>query len=359
MHTPFKYLAILALIAQLPQLSLATWMPGKAAQINFYVGGTCAQYIDEATSWWTSSALVGGNGAVTGAECFILGMPGDSTGINTAMMWEENTTSNTVEPHQANGWCMFWDGFDCTGNEVSSVYAPAGAGGGPCESAWSKDGFMWKSAKCGLHRCNHRAGSTPSHAPEFDSNIDFGFDFHDPNHYPNTTIHYIFVNFPHFPNIAIQHIPLEVVPNANIDLIVSLLHHYIFLSIAARLFIQYLDELGICANAATINYSFYKKLPLLRHDRRRHSWCCFTGCSRHPTRVLYLASRTKETGGDPSIPGCVGTTRTGRHSAAPALSEKSRGSGVGTGARLAATLSDAGRTAPPSVPSRKRAPCAP
>ncbi|KAJ7268354.1 hypothetical protein C8J57DRAFT_1324966 [Mycena rebaudengoi] len=126
MHSPFKYFAILTAIAQLPQLSFSTWLPGKAAQINFYVGGACAQYTSEATSRWASSPLVGGNGAITGAD----------------------TTSDTVEPDQANGWCMFWDGFDCTGNEVSSVYFPAGAAGGPCESAWSKDGFMWKSARC-------------------------------------------------------------------------------------------------------------------------------------------------------------------------------------------------------------------
>ncbi|KAF7378471.1 hypothetical protein MSAN_00274400 [Mycena sanguinolenta] len=148
MHTLFEYFIIFTVAVQLPQLSLATWLPGKAAQINFYVGGTCAQYTAEVESWWTSSPLVGGNGAVTGAECFLLSMPGDSTGINTAMMWEQTTTSDIVEPAQANGWCMFWDGFNCTGNAVSSLYAPAGLAGGPCQSSWSKDGFMWKSGRC-------------------------------------------------------------------------------------------------------------------------------------------------------------------------------------------------------------------
>jgi hypothetical protein len=152
MHTPFKQFTILTVIAQLPQLSLSTWTPGKAAQINFYIGGTCTAYSNEATSWWISSPLVGGSGAITGAECFLLGMHGDlMTGINTAMMWEESTASDTVEPDQANGWCMFWDGFDCTGNELSSVYVPAGDEGAPCEPARSKDGFLWKSGKCGIH----------------------------------------------------------------------------------------------------------------------------------------------------------------------------------------------------------------
>ncbi|KAJ7196733.1 hypothetical protein B0H12DRAFT_1226433 [Mycena haematopus] len=226
MPTLSKYFPVLSAISQLPQLSFATWTPGKAAQINFYVGGTCAQYTSQVASLWTSSPLVGGNGATTGAECFALGMPGDSTGINTAMMWEESTTSDTVEPAQANGWCMFWDGFNCTGNQVSSVYVPAGPGGGPCESGRSKDGFLWKTLN---------------------------------NYYLNVPIHYIFVNLnhPHFPNLAIQHLTLtlEVALNANIDLVISCLLYHIWLSIAARRFIEPLGELGICLAATTINCS--------------------------------------------------------------------------------------------------------
>ncbi|KAF8207732.1 hypothetical protein K438DRAFT_2074705 [Mycena galopus ATCC 62051] len=199
MHTLVQFFAILAALARLPELSVANWTPGKAAQINFYDGGTCSTYIADATSWWTGSPFVGGTAAETGAECFLLNMPGYSTGISNAMMWEESIMNDTVEPALANGWCTYWDGFNCTGNEFPITYTPAGAQEGPCEAERSKDGFLWKSAKLPwltlrpawrLHQCTHDAGFIPSS----DSTIEFIIDFHSPNHFLRVAIYCILVS---------------------------------------------------------------------------------------------------------------------------------------------------------------------
>ncbi|KAJ7265688.1 hypothetical protein C8J57DRAFT_1330335 [Mycena rebaudengoi] len=287
MHTPLKHFTILTVIAQLPQLSLSTWTPGKAAQINFYVGGTCTAYSNEAAFWWTSSPLVGGSGAITGAECFLLG-------VNTAMMWEESTASDTVEPDQANGWCMFWDRSDCTGNQVSSVYAPAGDEGGPCQPARNEDGFLWKSGRCFID-----ATTTP--APPRISAL---------TSTPNTT--------PTSPSTtslstSIGHTSLTSSSSTSLSAPTSS-HTSTTISSSASP-PGYSSSISESLESASTppqskTRTTKRKLPLLRYDRRRHSWCCFTSCSRRPTCLLYLASRTKETRGDPPIPACVGTTRT-------------------------------------------------
>ncbi|KAJ6527056.1 hypothetical protein B0H19DRAFT_1385492 [Mycena capillaripes] len=166
MHSPFKYFAILTVVAQLSQLSFATWQAGKAAQINFYRGGACHQYAGEATAWWTSSPLIGGNGEVTEAQCITLGMPGDSTGINIAMMWEKSTASDTVEPASANGLCIFWDGFNCSENELPSGYVPAGDVGAPCQPGRSEeDSLLWKSAKCFIDATESTSTPPPTSPP--------------------------------------------------------------------------------------------------------------------------------------------------------------------------------------------------
>ncbi|KAJ6470948.1 hypothetical protein C8R45DRAFT_421293 [Mycena sanguinolenta] len=155
----FEYLCIFTVIAHFPQLSLATWAPGKAAQINFYDGASCSTFTAHASSWWTGSPFVGGTGAKTGADCFPLNMPTDSTGIINAMMWEESTTSDTIEPALANGWCTYWDGFYCTGNELAINFTPAGTQEGPCEAGRSKDSLLWKSARCYIHATTTAASS--------------------------------------------------------------------------------------------------------------------------------------------------------------------------------------------------------
>ncbi|KAJ6471403.1 hypothetical protein C8R45DRAFT_1014176 [Mycena sanguinolenta] len=149
MRPLFKSRAILSTIWYLPQLSFGSWTPGKAAQIFSYNGTSpCTLENKEVAAWWTSSPVVGNNGNITAAECFLLGEFGDATGINTVAMWEESTTTDSVEPAQANGWCKFWDGLNCTGKDVTSIYAPGAAGGGTCESGRSIDGLLWKTAKC-------------------------------------------------------------------------------------------------------------------------------------------------------------------------------------------------------------------
>jgi hypothetical protein len=148
---PPKFFGTLTAVAHLPPLILADWSPGKAAQINFYVNGTCApQYIysSAATSWWSVSPLVG-IGSITGAECFTLNLVGRSTGINTGMMWEQSPPKDGIEPNQANGSCTFWDGVACYGKKASSSYVAGGVGGGTCQPARSAmSGLLWKSAKC-------------------------------------------------------------------------------------------------------------------------------------------------------------------------------------------------------------------
>ncbi|KAF7367142.1 hypothetical protein MSAN_00973900 [Mycena sanguinolenta] len=148
MHTPLQIFSILAAVAHLTGLSLGTWAPGKAAQIDFYDGGSCATLTAGASSWWTKSPFVGGPGAETGAECFLLDMPLNSTGITNTMMWAESTTSDTIEPALAKGWCTYWDGFNCTGTELPITYNPSEAEEGPCEPGRSKDVLLWKSARC-------------------------------------------------------------------------------------------------------------------------------------------------------------------------------------------------------------------
>ncbi|KAJ7840844.1 hypothetical protein B0H14DRAFT_3869383 [Mycena olivaceomarginata] len=117
---PPKFFGTLTTVAHLPPLILADWSPGKAAQINFYVNGTCApQYIysSAATSWWSVSPLVG-IGSITGAECFTLNLVGGSTGINTGMMWEQSPPKDGIEPNQANG---SFRRFDSEYNNASAV----------------------------------------------------------------------------------------------------------------------------------------------------------------------------------------------------------------------------------------------
>ncbi|KAF7367147.1 hypothetical protein MSAN_00974400 [Mycena sanguinolenta] len=151
MHPLVRDSAILAVIAQLLQLCLGTWTPGKAVAIQFYTSSNdgCAQYTGDATIWWTSSPLVGDNATLTGAGCDLLNMPGNTTGINITMMWGQSTTSDTVEPAQANGGCTFWDEYECgTGHSVSLAYVPGEAGN--CQAGRSDQGddYLWKSAKC-------------------------------------------------------------------------------------------------------------------------------------------------------------------------------------------------------------------
>ncbi|KAJ6527113.1 hypothetical protein B0H19DRAFT_1084159 [Mycena capillaripes] len=194
----FKYFDILTAVIQLPQLSLADWTPGKAAQINFYTNGTCtALNLNSEAAWWTLSPFVGG-GSITGAECFSISLLAEWTGINIAMMWEESTRSDTVEPDQANGSCTFWDGLTCNGKQMSSTYAPSGAGGGPCQPARSAEsGDFWKSVKCRIHHRPvqlHRFESEYDHAASsLDSASDSAsdFDFDDPKRYPNIAVHYV------------------------------------------------------------------------------------------------------------------------------------------------------------------------
>ncbi|KAJ6471399.1 hypothetical protein C8R45DRAFT_417478 [Mycena sanguinolenta] len=149
MHFLVGYFAILAVTAQITQLSLGTWTPGKAVAIHFYTSSGCGQYAGDATIWWTSSPLVGGNGSLTGAGCDLLNMLGNSTGINITGMWVQSSTNDTVEPTQTNGGCTFWDEYECgTGHSVSLAYVQGEAGS--CQAARSDQGadYLWKSAKC-------------------------------------------------------------------------------------------------------------------------------------------------------------------------------------------------------------------
>lgn len=137
---------VLTVMASFSCLTLANWESDKAAQINFYKDASCSQYNGEAAAWWTKHPLVGGIGstqAAARAECFNLNMPGDSKSINTAAMWAYQSSSTW------SGRCDFNDGLDCSGaNWAGSVYP---SGGTTCVAARSKDGYLWKSAKCYLN----------------------------------------------------------------------------------------------------------------------------------------------------------------------------------------------------------------
>ncbi|KAJ6471393.1 hypothetical protein C8R45DRAFT_1078232 [Mycena sanguinolenta] len=211
------------------------YVDGKAAQINFYDVSTCVQYIAEATSRWTSSPFVGGTGAITGADCFPLNMPVDSTGINTAMMWEESTTSDTVAPAQANGWCMFWDGFNCTGNNMGDPASPGGVRMDFCGRALNFSTVAnitaWR-----LRRCNHGDRFIPSS----DAAIEFIFDFHNPHQFLDIVSHDILI-------ISL------IISHQQQQLYLFLLFLSISIKLFSSLFNQYLGDHRICLNAAAIN----------------------------------------------------------------------------------------------------------
>ncbi|KAJ6471394.1 hypothetical protein C8R45DRAFT_1165084 [Mycena sanguinolenta] len=188
MHPLVEFFCVFTVIAHFPQLSLAIWTTGKAVQIYIYDGGTCMQYIAEAMSYWTRPPFVGGTGAVTGADCFLSNMPGDSTGIKTGVMWEESTTT---EPAQVNGWS----------STVANITA-------------------WR-----LHRCNHGDRFIPTS----DAAIEFIFDFHNPHQFLDLVIHDILPG-----NIFIHHI-------TTLDVIITYHHQqqlslFLFLSISIELF---------------------------------------------------------------------------------------------------------------------------
>jgi hypothetical protein len=147
MHALSTYFALVAAVAYLPRFSLAIWLPGKAAQLNFYADTGCLQYTGEAEAFWTESPLVGETGsasaAAPAAQCITLNMPGDTQAVQTAAMWQN---SATTEPGPGSGLCTFWDDFTCSGDSAAvSNYVAAG---GSCLPSRSKDGLLWKSAKC-------------------------------------------------------------------------------------------------------------------------------------------------------------------------------------------------------------------
>ncbi|KAJ7274908.1 hypothetical protein C8J57DRAFT_1505649 [Mycena rebaudengoi] len=134
----------------LAQLALANWTPEKAAQINFYTDAHCTQYNGEVPAWWLKSPLVGGIGSVAGAaraQCITLNMPGNSASINTAGLWGYSTTT---QPGIASGHCTFYDDFTCGGNQATAYYG-TGSALPTCQPARSKDGWLWKSAKCWIN----------------------------------------------------------------------------------------------------------------------------------------------------------------------------------------------------------------
>ncbi|KAK7038591.1 hypothetical protein R3P38DRAFT_2516544 [Favolaschia claudopus] len=135
------------LLAFIP-LCLANWSPGKAAQMNFYKDSTCGAYVGEAAAFHNTFPEVGTIGSTTGvarAQCFSLNMPDNSQSINTVAMWGYSAVK---EPGQWSGYCTFWDGYNCEGNAKSS-YAPLSKIPS-CMPGRSKDGWLWKSAKCYL-----------------------------------------------------------------------------------------------------------------------------------------------------------------------------------------------------------------
>ncbi len=144
MHAHSTYFPILSAVALLPQLSVATWSPNKAAEINAYLDTLCTQYNGEEDAWWVGLPLVGSSGSTTApthADCIGLNMPGDSQGINTAALWLNTSTAEIGQ-----GYCTFWDDVNCSGNQVSST-----PGDGVCQPARSQGGSFWKSAKCVIH----------------------------------------------------------------------------------------------------------------------------------------------------------------------------------------------------------------
>jgi hypothetical protein len=148
MHALSTYFALVAAVAYLPRFSLAIWLPGKAAQLNFYADTGCLQYTGEVEAFWTESPLVGETGSTSAAapaECITLNMPGDTQTVQTAAMWQNSTTT---EPGPGSGLCTFWDDYTCSGEEAVSNYVAASAS---CLPSRSRNGFLWKSAKCQIH----------------------------------------------------------------------------------------------------------------------------------------------------------------------------------------------------------------
>ncbi|KAJ7829192.1 hypothetical protein B0H14DRAFT_2810591 [Mycena olivaceomarginata] len=143
MRTCTSILAILmAILSQLAHLSLANWTRGKGAQINFYTDTQCTAYHGEVAAWWNRVPLVAVEPAQLG--CITLDMPGDSLSINTAAMW---AYSAGMQPAEAAGYCVFYDGFECNGQSITvlSFYHLNGPG---CQPSRSFGGYLWKSAKC-------------------------------------------------------------------------------------------------------------------------------------------------------------------------------------------------------------------
>jgi hypothetical protein len=139
MHTSaFTSLAIFAAtVIQLVPGSIASWEPGMGAQVNSYNDVVCTQYNGESHAWWTKSPFVGTAIAPSKAECMTLNIPGSSQSLNPTNFW---LYSSINEPPRANGLCTFFDALGCKGNSVGST--------GPCIPARSRDGWLWKSAKC-------------------------------------------------------------------------------------------------------------------------------------------------------------------------------------------------------------------
>ncbi|KAK6981105.1 hypothetical protein R3P38DRAFT_3464536 [Favolaschia claudopus] len=148
MHNPIP-LALTILFAFIP-FCWANWSSGKAAQINFYTDTKCSAYTGEVAAYWNAfpnPGVIGSTAGAAKAQCFTLNMPGNSQSINTAALWGFSTST---EPGRASGFCEFWDGFSCDGNTASSDFG-SGASLPTCQPARSKDGWLWKSAKCLLN----------------------------------------------------------------------------------------------------------------------------------------------------------------------------------------------------------------
>ncbi|KAF7322335.1 hypothetical protein HMN09_00011200 [Mycena chlorophos] len=130
MHTSF--FAILA--ASLPLLSTAATI---GAETHFYGDGVCAAFLSNAEAFYTQAPYIGTNGE--GAGCITLNPPGNALSANTAAIFEANGSTET------DGFCIFYDGYTCEGNQEVSNFTP---GNGHCLPARSSAGYLWKSAKC-------------------------------------------------------------------------------------------------------------------------------------------------------------------------------------------------------------------
>src|SRR4051794_28081659 len=142
---------LLAVLATLTPVTIANWTPDRATQINFYTDTKCTAYAGETSSYFSRFPHVGYIGSTIGAakaECWNINMPGNAKSLNTANIWGY-TTSTTTPPGSWSGRCDFNDGLDCKGNNWGFSGNPINYdGSNTCLAARSKDGWLWKSAKC-------------------------------------------------------------------------------------------------------------------------------------------------------------------------------------------------------------------